>query len=286
MSHKDGSGCDAHQHRCVSRSCCRGEIKKLQLKAIDLDKNEILIPRFVNIDGKKSTATKTKKGNRRVVLDTLAVWAVRKLMSRAKRLGATEPTHFLLPTLLDKHTKETDPLHGGEGYDPTHPQASWSWEWEALCEALSLRHRFHNLRHTYITRCAEAGLPIEVVMSQVGHMSAAMSRHYTHISTRALHRAASQLDTIKETASKLGLTVYQFRSTRSRLRILYECFEKGLPIPKRKNRYKKAKGRASTGLSRSARSPRRNGRESIRCSSLPGLSLQGESGLSWKRSPL
>lgn len=171
-----------------------GEIKKLQLKAIDLDKNEILIPRFVNIDGKKSTATKTKKGNRRVVLDTLAVWAVRKLMSRAKRLGATEPTHFLLPTLLDKHTKETDPLHGGTGYDPTHPQASWSGEWETLSEALKINHRFHNLRHSYITRAAEAGLPIEVMMSQVGHMSAAMIRHYTHISTRALHRAAKQLE--------------------------------------------------------------------------------------------
>jgi hypothetical protein len=67
-------------------------------------------------------------------------------------------------------------------------------------------------------------------------------------------------DTIKDTASKLGLTVYQFRSTRSRLRVLYECFEKGLAIPKRRSPYKKAKGRAVTGLLGSTRSPRRIGR--------------------------
>jgi hypothetical protein len=68
-------------------------------------------------------------------------------------------------------------------------------------------------------------------------------------------------DTIKETASKLGLTVYQFRSVRERLKMAYECFERGLAIPKKKrNRRKKQKGRVSIGLSRSARSPRRSGR--------------------------
>jgi hypothetical protein len=46
-------------------------------------------------------------------------------------------------------------------------------------------------------------------------------------------------DTLKETANKLSLTVYQFRSVRSRLKVLYECFEKGLSAPKRRNRHRK-----------------------------------------------
>ncbi len=66
-------------------------------------------------------------------------------------------------------------------------------------------------------------------------------------------------ETIKETAGKLGLTVYQFRSIRSRLKVLFECFEAGLPIPKR-SPHRKTKGRAATGLPRPTRSPRRIGR--------------------------
>ena len=66
-------------------------------------------------------------------------------------------------------------------------------------------------------------------------------------------------ETIKETAGKLGLTVYQFRPIRSRLKVLFECFEAGLPVPAKKPR-RKTKGRAPAGLPRPARSPRRIGR--------------------------
>ncbi len=54
--------------------------------------------------------------------------------------------------------------------------------------------RFHDLRHTYITRVAEAGVPIPVIEAQVGHLSAAMVAHYTHISQGAIHRAAEQIE--------------------------------------------------------------------------------------------
>ena len=49
--------------------------------------------------------------------------------------------------------------------------------------------RFHDLRHTHITHAVEAGVPIEVIMAQVGHVSADMTRYYTHLGTNAKHRA-------------------------------------------------------------------------------------------------
>jgi hypothetical protein len=51
--------------------------------------------------------------------------------------------------------------------------------------------RFHDLRHSFITHAVEEGVPIEVVMAQEGHISAEMTRYYTHLGTRARERAAT-----------------------------------------------------------------------------------------------
>ena len=164
------------------------EIKGLVLSAVHLTGDNPYITVHRN-------TTKTDAGCRYVALGELAIWALRRLIARACSLGATEPTHFLLPTLLDAHTRKNDPLTGGSGYDPTHPMSSWDKEWEELRKMAGLgTARFHDLRHTYITRAAEAGVPIAVIQAQVGHLSAAMTAHYTHISQAAIHLAAKQID--------------------------------------------------------------------------------------------
>jgi hypothetical protein len=48
------------------------------------------------------------------------------------------------------------------------------------------------LRRTFITRMAENNVPLPVVRSMVGNMSAKVTEHYTHISTNAA-RAAVEL---------------------------------------------------------------------------------------------
>ena len=167
------------------------EIKKLQLKSIHLNSCQIQVRR---------ATTKTNKGARFVAMDTMAKWAMGKLLNRAERLGATEPEHYLLPTRLDKHTRETDPLHGIEvavdtGWCVDHPQSSWEKEWKTFRKLAKIEHRrFHDLRHTYITRAAESGVPVQVIQSQVGHMSEAMVHHYTHISQAAIHKAVELME--------------------------------------------------------------------------------------------
>ena len=52
---------------------------------------------------------------------------------------------------------------------------------------------FHSLRHTYVSLCANSGVPLAVVQSIVGHTRAAMTAHYFHVSDSALAGAAAAL---------------------------------------------------------------------------------------------
>ena len=138
---------------------------------------------------------------------------------RAQRLGATEPTHYLLPADLSRHTHASDPLRGKRGFELNLPQASWRSAWRSLRQAvakaivdaaaaenrdLTIEERasvalfkkltFHSLRHTFVTIMAEKGVPLPVTMAMVGHMSEAVTRHYTHISNRAARHVVELLD--------------------------------------------------------------------------------------------
>ena len=52
---------------------------------------------------------------------------------------------------------------------------------------------FHSLRHTFVSLAANAGVPLPVVQSIVGHCSTAMTRHYYHESEADLRRAVAAI---------------------------------------------------------------------------------------------
>jgi site-specific recombinase XerD len=54
--------------------------------------------------------------------------------------------------------------------------------------------RFHDLRHSFITHMVENGIPLGVIQSMVGHISARMLRHYTHVTSGAARKAVQVLD--------------------------------------------------------------------------------------------
>lgn len=164
-----------------------GEIKQLQLGDLH---HEVAAPYLIV----RRATTKTDAGARRVSLGQLAVWAISKLLFRARELGAQRLTDCLLPTDRTRHTRSTDPLRGS-GYDPNHPQTSWDAEWERLRQQVGIENRrFHDLRHTFITRSAEAGVPIPITRTQVGHLSEAMTRYYTHIGQQAQYEATRKIE--------------------------------------------------------------------------------------------
>src|ERR1039458_9232751 len=170
-----------------SAGCRSWEIKSLKLKDVMLGSD----PPVLRIQRQN---TKTDAGARDVALNELALWALKRLLKRAELLGATDAEHYLLPANLSKHTHEKDPLHDRRGYDPSRHQTSWSTAWENLKAAAGMKNfRFHDLRHTFITQGIEDNVPVEVMMAQVGHVSAEMTRYYTHLSSGAKDDAVRKI---------------------------------------------------------------------------------------------
>ena len=55
---------------------------------------------------------------------------------------------------------------------------------------------FHSLRHTFVSLAANAGIPLHIVQSIVGHESTAMTRHYYHENEAALRKAVAAIPAI------------------------------------------------------------------------------------------
>ncbi|MBN2640787.1 MAG: site-specific integrase [Victivallales bacterium] len=54
-------------------------------------------------------------------------------------------------------------------------------------------YTFHSLRHTFVSICANAGVPLSVVQEIVGHGNPAMTKYYTHVGTESLRKAVNTL---------------------------------------------------------------------------------------------
>ncbi len=161
------------------------ELKGLRLRDVDLINRTVIILR---------NSTKTDAGTRLIPLNGAAVWALTRLLERARLLNATEPEHFLFPAFRYKHTKEAKT--SGSYYDPTRYMVSWRSGWRTLTSKAGLKGlRFHDLRHHSITKLAEAGVPEQTLMSIAGHVSREMLEHYSHIRLQAKRAAVDALDT-------------------------------------------------------------------------------------------
>ena len=58
------------------------------------------------------------------------------------------------------------------------------------------RYSLHSFRHTFVSFCANAGVPLDVVATIVGHSSSSMTRHYAHISDDAKKNAINTLPSL------------------------------------------------------------------------------------------
>ena len=163
-----------------------GEIKKLRIGELDLENRRLRIRR---------ASTKTDAGARFIELNRDAAEAASRLLLRASLLKppAEKPDHYLLPKHLSRIAHGS---HKGErGYDPDQHQQYWDTAWHSLTKAAGQAGlRFHDLRHTFISHMVELGVPLGVIQTFVGHLSARMVRHYTHISSGAARKAVELLD--------------------------------------------------------------------------------------------
>lgn len=148
------------------------EVKHVRRKDFDAGK------RVVHI-----RASKNETSKRVIPLNDSAFDAVQRMLTRADKLGYSEPNHYLW--CASQHNK----------LDPTKPASKWDTAWRALRDEAGLPGlRFHDLRHTVVTRLLEAGEPDHVVESITGHLSRRMLEHYSHIRLNAKKAALDRLD--------------------------------------------------------------------------------------------
>lgn len=159
----------------LETSCSSNELRGLRLGDIFLDNGtlEVRMASAKNVHRKRTIPLVSEQ----------VVWALSKLMEQARERGAREPYHYLFP----KHIS-------ANRYNPSKPMtvSGIKKPWNAVRRAAGLPDfRIYDLRHTAITRMAEAGVPIPVMLDFAGHISLAMQRHYTHISMNAKRRWAA-----------------------------------------------------------------------------------------------
>ena len=148
------------------------EVKHVRRKDVDLEKRVVRI-----------RTSKNETSKRIIPLNESAFDAVQRMVIRADTLGFNEPDHYLW--CASRHHK----------LDPTKPASQWDGAWRALRKAAGLPGlRFHDLRHTVVTRLLEAGEPDHVVESITGHLSRRMLEHYSHIRLNAKKAALDWLD--------------------------------------------------------------------------------------------
>jgi integrase len=157
---------------CGLRAC---EIEGLQWKQVDWIKGRLQVRR-----------SKTPAGWRDPSLNQRCTTVLKALHAHAKAVGFAEDDYFLFP------------WHGRDKkIDPTRPMTSWRSAWRSLRKAAGLPSvRFHDGRHTALTRLAEAGQPDWVIQAQLGHVSPAMMKTYSHVRRRALDAAAAALEPV------------------------------------------------------------------------------------------
>jgi integrase len=66
--------------------------------------------------------------------------------------------------------------------------------WEAVRRAAGVNCRLHDLRHTFCTKLAEAGIPEQVMLDLLGHVSQAMMKRWSDVRLEARRRAIEALE--------------------------------------------------------------------------------------------
>jgi len=106
--------------------------------------------------------------------------------------AGAQPEHYVFP-----HEKYG--LAGNERQpcawetDPLQPMHRWKVAWESARKTAGISCRFHDLRHTFVSRLAESQASDSTVMALAGHVSRAMMERYSHIRMEAKRRAVDTL---------------------------------------------------------------------------------------------
>jgi len=81
------------------------------------------------------------------------------------------------------------------GVDLSLAMGSWRKAWLEACKRAGVSYRWHDLRHSFVTRLAERpDVSEQTIRSLAGHVSNQMLQHYSHIRSHAKQAAMRTLE--------------------------------------------------------------------------------------------
>ena len=172
----------------VTLALCTGmrksEIKYLRWNEVFLDGDSYLI---VGV-------SKTRSGRRRRI--PLNARAIAALSAWARQFPNRSADHYVFPA--ERYSRQPKG-RAPEVYshDPTRPLESWRNAWKGACKRAGIKMRFHDLRHTAVTRMLRAGIPLTTVAQIVGWSPSTMylmAKRYAHILQPEMRTAVAVLE--------------------------------------------------------------------------------------------
>jgi integrase len=142
---------------------------------------ELVVPKSKTEAGKGRTVPLTQR-----TCATLSTWFA--------RFGEAFPDDYVFP----RHSIRM--LKGGKesaifAVASRRQVQSWQRAWRKVLKDTGLKYRWHDLRHTFITRLAEnPNISEETIRALAGHVSKEMLQRYSHIRVRAKQKAIAALE--------------------------------------------------------------------------------------------
>lgn len=152
---------------CLYEGLRLGEALALTYDDVDFDRMQITVNKSLN-NYDELTSPKTEQSNR------------------------TIPLFKRVAEMLDKN---------GKGTICKYSRPVYQRKMVAVCKNLGFDGiSIHSLRHTFATRCAEAGIAAKVVQHWLGHSTVNMTLNvYTHVNAEFEQQSAAQIDTYFDT---------------------------------------------------------------------------------------
>ncbi|MGD0630024.1 MAG: tyrosine-type recombinase/integrase [Terracidiphilus sp.] len=160
------------------------ELRLLRWQQIDLVGRALIV-------GKSKTAS----GEGREI--PLSATALKCMQEWRSNFPDAALSHFVFPS-------ERYGLDGESGYDdgkvlpysirPEVAIGSWKVAWTAARTKAGVNCRWHDLRHTFVSKMAEGQASDATIMALAGHLSRKMMERYSHVRNEAKRIAISALD--------------------------------------------------------------------------------------------
>lgn len=163
-----------------------GEVCALKIKDIDFSKG------LINVS-KTLYRTRTKNNKTEIVIS-------KTKNKRQRYVPITDELRKSLTSYIQSMPpeKRNDPeqfLFVNKRGKPLEPRRLLFHFKKLLKEAGLANIRFHNLRHTFATRCLECGIDMKIVSKILGHSTIQITADlYTHVTNRAMQKAMTKFN--------------------------------------------------------------------------------------------